>query len=229
MKIKLLILLFVGILNSNAQDKFPIDLDFEGLKGFPKQILETTEIKDSDHTTKEIYHFDKKGYLTKVEHYNWYDSDNDSLYLGDVTFYKKSNVKSKIAITIKHQSNDTIRFKEYNLINDSTINVYVKEYKTTLKTKTVQKLDKNNRIIKTTTEISDTINETIKLNSKTEFIYNDSELKKLIIKNDRTGDKSKSVIIINVKKDEFGNFVYREFIDENNITVYKVKRKYIYH
>ncbi|WP_394751341.1 hypothetical protein [Spongiimicrobium salis] len=228
-KLSLIILLIFTFFCCKGQQELPKDLDLEGLKGLPKRIVETSEIKPSNRLIKEIYYFNKQGFLTKMEHYNVYHKDEDSLSLGDITFYTNPVKNSRFSITVRNQSNDTIRLKDYNLINDSLININIIEYKNSFNTKVSQKLNRENRIIKTTTKITDTLNKVVKANSETEFIYIEGELNELIITNDKTNENSKSVMIKNEKKDEFGNFVYRELIDENETIVYIVKREYIYH
>ena len=228
-ELSLIILLVFNYLSCIGQQELPKDLDLEGLKGLPKQIVETSEVKPSNRLTKEIYYFDKQGFLTKIEHYNVYHKDEDSLSLGDVTFYTNPVKNSRFSITVRNQSNDTIRLKDYNLINDSLININIVEYKNSFNTIVWQKLDRENRIIKTTTRITDTLNKVVKVNSETEFIYIEDNLNELIITNDKTNGSSKSVMVKNEKKDKFGNFVYRELIDEDKTIVYIVKREYIYH
>lgn len=229
LEFSLLIPILFTFFSCQGQQEFPKDVDFEGLQGSPKQIVETTEIRPSNRVTKEIYHFNKEGLLTTIEHYNVYHTEEDSLSLGDITFYTNPANNTRIAITVSYQRNDTIRLKEYNLVNDSLIHLHIVEHTNAFNTKVVQQLNKQNRIIKTTTKITDTLNQVVTINSATEFVYLEGRLHELIITNDNTNGASKSVTVKNEIIDAFGNFVYREYIDENEAIIYTVKREYTYH
>ncbi len=224
-----MLLFLITTVCCNAQKPFPKDVEFDDIKGYPKQIVETTNMVDINQTTKDIYYFDKSGYLQKIEHYNWYDTPSDSLLLGDITHYKPIDSLSKRAITINQESQDTIRVKSYRMINDSIISLKIKEYKTAYKTNVIQQLDFQNRIISTKTTITDTLINKIKVYSTADFIYKGKDLKEIYIINDRAGDKPHKTLVKTVEKDSVSNFTHREYLDGTNTVVYTIKRRYVYY
>lgn len=224
-----LLLIIVSFYSCNGQQKLPKDTALEGLKAQPKQIVETSKINQTNQQFKEVTYFNKQGFITKIEHYNIHHVDTDSLELGDITWIKKPVNGSRSSATISHKSTDTIRVKHYQLVDHNSILVHVKEYKNLLQSNVNQLLDKKNRIIKTSSIVTDTVTKQVKVNSQTEFVYKNDELHELIITNDATNGKSKSIKIVNQKNDQHGNFIFRQYKDEQNTILYTLKREYVYY
>lgn len=227
-KLFLIFIIPLQVFSSYSQNVFPTDWQIDRLKGNPKKIIELTKLPEQDHKTKDVNYFNEHGYLTKIEHYNLYDKDLDSLFLNDITYFHYFDENTKFAYTLNHESGDTIRVKSYQLIEKRQIKIQSIERTNSFYSIVHQKLDSNYGIIEVQSLVTDSESGVQKINSTSTFNYIDNQLFELTIINNRTPAEGVITKVNTLKIDEKGNFLSREYYNENEKLVYIVNRIYTY-
>jgi hypothetical protein len=221
--------LFSFFLFSLSYGQFPVDKNFEGLKAAPRSMDETTEMVSEGIKFRQVYHFDILGHLLKIENYNNFNIDEDSLYLGEITFFEYTAANSRSSYTLSPVNGDTLKVSHYVFFGEKYIKVSTENFNDSYSTEIIQTLDQKGRIVVTYAVISDENSEEIYSASVTDFIYDGDKLQKLIVVNDRIGTEGKEVICMNKRYDEQGNLTHLEFADEKGEIVSVVDKMYQYY
>ena len=176
----------------------------------------------------QVYHFDGSGYLVRIENYNDFHVDEDSLHLGEVTYYEYTAPNSRKSFTLSAERGDTLRTATYEIFGKAGIKVSVKDYSNNYFTEIFQTLDEQGRIVVTSSMISDQLSDAIYSASSTKFIYDRSGLQKLIVVNERTGNEGKELTCQNRSYDKAGNVTHLEYRDESGVIVSRIYKAYEY-
>lgn len=231
MKVKFLLLLSLLItIGCTTKSIFPTDWAVEELKGKPKKITEFSNYVANQMQAKKVSYYNESGHLLKTEEYNEYDQTDDSFNLTQTTYYNyPENDSVRTFVTYKENSKDTVKTGTYRVVDPHTIIAKSKFHDSTTLSELEQKLDTENRVIKTTTKVINSKHDLVTMQSSTDFIYSENGLEKLIIKNKEIKPEGSEINLANKKTDDKGNPIYCEYIDENNNVVYSLKRKYEYY
>ncbi|MCZ4410086.1 hypothetical protein O3Q51_14785 [Cryomorphaceae bacterium 1068] len=192
-------------------------------------MSETIEMVSEGIKFRQVYHFDVSGHLMKIENYNDYHLDEDSLHLGEITYFEYTTGNSRSSFTLSADKSDTVKVTHYEFFGENNIKVYTENYSNSYFTEIIQTLDEKGRIVVTHGFISDRDNEEIYTASITRFIYDHDKLLKLIVVNDRTGAEGKEVYCHSRKYDEVGNLTHMEYQDEDGVIVSIVDKSYEYY
>ncbi|GGB85630.1 hypothetical protein GCM10007424_27120 [Flavobacterium suaedae] len=231
MKIKFLLLVSsLFIISCSTKSNFPQDWAIEELNGKPKKITEFSSYAAHQMQAKKVSYYNESGNLVKTEEYNEYDQTDDSFNLTQITYYNyPENDSIRTFVTYKKNSKDTLNTGTYRVVDSHTIIAKNKFHNSTTLSELEQKLDAENRVIKTTTKVINTKHDLVTMQSSTDFIYSEKGLKKLIIKNKEMKPGGNEITLANKKTDDKGNPVYCEYLDGNKNVVYSLKREYEYY
>ncbi len=192
-------------------------------------MTETTQMVSEGIEFIHVHHFDVSGYLTMIEKYNDFHVDEDSIYLGEITYFETTGSNTRRSFTLSAERRDTLRVNTYEAFEETSIKVSIRDFTSKYFTEIIQKLDEKGRIISTHAVISDQLSDEIYLASITKFIYDDNGLQKLIVINERTGNEGAEVLCQNRRYDEAGNVTHLEYQDEDGVMTSIVDKAYEYH
>lgn len=217
--IALSVLLSVSCANNNA---IP-DLKVNNLKGKVKSITET-EVFGSilDKTTlKKVIHYDKNGYIEKVDNYNYIDED--TLKIGEFILYD-NNLSDRKSYKI-NTDNDTLEIATHSYYKDKII-VNFNSLKGMYNSKIIYELNDTNNALTKQTKVTKW-DEVLVDNVLIQNFKENNEIDFYTIE-DKITNSVKSVKLENTSYDSKGN-ILTFTINETPTSSYTVTKVYEYY
>ena len=222
------ICLVIASLKTSVFD-FPNDLKRNNLSGPIKSYTEHSLNHATSTSFEDTYHFNEEGFITHIDHYNHRYVEQDSLALGEITFFEKVSNTERNSKTISVDDQQVSKIKKEVLVNDSTLHIYTKSITTKYELKTIHIWDKDYKILSSTTTGKKWNDMNNSLYSKVVFSYRDNQLVEMKVSNDSTRLPFKKSKVTESGTDEFGNFLKREYFDSEDGLQHTVTRSYEYY
>lgn len=225
-KLPKIILILVSFAYSSLEAKsWPTDWTYLQLSNQPLKMTEFSKTKFNDFERKDIYYFNNQGYLIKIEHFN--HLDHDSLKIGSISYVELISDTTKKWTTVSTITNDTLRIKEYRLVNNHHTFIIIHEKKQPFQSLINHQYDSNLRIKVAENKIIDTFLNKVKVFSKVDFYYLSGLLDSIKV-TEFIPTKGDQVTIIHEKRDNYGNVTRRKYINREGELVYSITREYVY-
>lgn len=226
MKIKLCcIFILLHTLVSCQENVIINDLKFSNYSGNLKKVTEI--ITFSNHNIdKSISHYDKDGFLVKIEYYNLTKSESpNERFLNKIINYNSKNKEKRYFESINPENNKIEAEGYFEKITDS---LYKRVSKSNIYNISLSKLfyfDKNNKLIKT--EETGNFKES-KINNIITYSYNNSEKEEIVVE-DMINNKKSTLFYDNIKLDHNFNSIYEELFDNGGVLQQKIEREFEYY
>lgn len=222
LKFYLIILILITSV-SCSQNNPQIDKLFYEVQG---PIKTMTIIQEHDERTgREVYHFNPKGELEKIEYFNSF-SDDKEVEIGNVTYFDKQEDQKRSFYQIEFNSKKVVQTFSTEYLKKNQIHFLLESARNDLGVDKNIFYNEENQPIKT---IQKGHFRTDSTHVQREYFYNQNkELAHTILTNyiENTVEK---VWVKNAKKDHHGNLTYAEHQDKDGKILFKWESVYTYY
>lgn len=211
------------IFSSCAQKTATIDKMFYEVKGPIK--TKTLYIKNGDKMGREVYHFNPKGELQKIEHFNCY-GPNDEVSMATITNFDRQEDQTRYYNQTEIDTKNLVDSYFIRLINRNTIQFFFENTEKTIQSNRKIKYNEDNQSVKS---ISKGVFFKDSNYSKREYFYSSDKALDYVVTKNYVSNTVEKVWIKNAKIDQHGNLTYAEYQDEDGKIVYTLVCEYTYY
>ena len=215
-------LLFLIPLTSCSQKEQNLDKLFFELTG-PVQTM-TVYIELTELTMKEVYYFNQKGELEKIDHFNSF-SDDEPVKIGNVTRFEKQEGNTRSYYQTEYDRKKIVEKFSIQLIGQHQINYKFEDKKGTLINNEIS-YNEQNKPLKSISR-RDYYPDTSYI--QREYFYDQNEVLAYTILTNKVENRVEKIEVRNTKRDQHGNVTYEEHVDKNGKVVYTYRREITYY
>jgi hypothetical protein len=215
-------LLFLIPLTSCSQKDQNLDQLFYELNG-PVNTM-TIYIELSENTMKEVYYFNKKGELEKIDHFNSFSND-EPVKIGNVTHFEKQEGNTRSYYQTEFDRKKMVEKFSIELIGQHQIN-YRFENEKGYKINREITYNQQNKPLKS---ISRRDYYADSMYIQREYFYDENEVLAYTITTNKVENTVDKIEVRNTKFDQNGNVTYEEYVDKTGKVVYTFKREITYY
>ncbi len=229
MKYLLELLTALALIGCQSKSHFPKDTSVFGLMGNVKEVGQiSTNSEANNYQLDDLFYFDKKGYLKRIEHRTVSQPNIETKSQGRLTLFRFINEKERLVVTLGETDSDTVKVQRITLVDGLTVKIEEEQvWNPEYRSVSIQKFDSEGKIAEVRTTMYQGKSEDILFDLSYSYLYEGGLVKEIIV--DESDNQKSTIIIQNKELDKEGNFKLREHLSENGEVMYSEEREVKYY